>query len=159
MDLNATLLFECLFFLSFVGLTRVYVWPPIEAILEQRRTDIQISLERARAAEAELERAHLEAEEIIKQARSKGDVKIKRASDHAVKIENDARDNAEKITSDLMAAASVDIEKEKIAVRGELKQEVVKTALLLLKKVLDEQPGSTETVLVNALTRDGDNDS
>lgn len=159
MDVNATLLFECVFFLSFVGLTRVYVWPPLDAILEQRRLDIQISLERARTAEDELERAHLEAEEIINQARERGDVKVKMASDEAVKITNKSREDAEKITVDLLASARVDIEKEKIAVRDQLKQEVVKTALLMLSKVLNKQNDATEQVLISALKQDIDDAS
>lgn len=159
MDLNATLLFECLFFLSFVGLTRMFVWPPIEAVLDQRRTEIQISLEKARVAEEELERAQNEAKELISQARAKCDEKIKQAIEEAGLLTIKAREGAEKIAFDLTAAAAKDIERQKIAVRDQLKKEVVKTAILMLNKVLKQQTAATEKVLMTALIQDVDDAS
>lgn len=64
MDINATLLFECFAFLSFVLLTMKYIYPPLRAILEQRRQELLI-------ARSTIAYAHEEAERIEHEAKKK----------------------------------------------------------------------------------------
>lgn len=156
MDLNATLLLECVFFLSFVWLTMKYVWPPINAVLEQRMADIQVGRERALAASEELERAHEEAQHILAQAHEKASERVRQSQKEARALVERAQQEAEQLAKGIMDRAYADIQKEKNHVRALLKQEVAKTALLLMAKVLKSQPESMDAVLVNALKREID---
>lgn len=152
MDLNATLLVESLFFLSFLWLSMKYVWPPIDAVLKQRQTDIQIAIERARASEKELERAHDEAKKIINEAKMKADTVLIQAKKDADIISRDIKSDAMKAAEDAMGVALKKIEVEKNIAKDELKKEVAKSAIMMLQNVLGKEQKETENLLFATLT-------
>ena len=71
MNINATLFVEVIIFIAFVMLTRVYVWPPILAIIEERQREIQKGIEQARESIRKKDETEQACHALMEQARTK----------------------------------------------------------------------------------------
>lgn len=69
MDINATLFSQMVVFISFVGLTRRYILPPIIDLIDERQAEIIRGIEEAKEATTIKNNALQEAEKIIHEAR------------------------------------------------------------------------------------------
>lgn len=156
MNVNATLFFECVFFLSFVYLTMKYIWPHIDAVLAQRLLDIEIGIERARAAEDELNKADKHAKAIISDAQSNAELIVKQAHDNALLIKHHAEEEAAIYSKQIIDSAYTHIEQEKNDARQQLKKETASIALLMVHKALKQHNSTIDKALMTTFNNDVD---
>ena len=156
MNLNATLFFECLFFLIFIILSMKFIWPVMNTILEQRRLEINLGLEKARAAKDELHRAQLEAENILGMARVQADAIIKQSMHYSQDIEKKSKESATNIKADILEVAHKEIERAQMSAQMNFKSDVAHTALVMMKKILVQNPPLSDQVLINLIQHEID---
>ncbi len=133
---NVTLLGEILTFMVLVWFTMKYVWPPIIQTINDRQKKIADGLEAADRGQRNLELAQQNSIQIIRQAKSKADDLLSLAEEDVVKIIEDGRQKAHEEGKRLLELARVDIEKEKLSTRNDLRKRAGKASLLIAEKIM-----------------------
>jgi|MDSZ01.2.fsa_nt_gb F-type H+-transporting ATPase subunit b len=129
MDINATLFFQILVFLIFIGLTMKFVWPPILKAMEERRARIADGLAAAKRGKHDLEVAQHKAIEIVNEAKAQATSIIEQSNQRASSIEEQAREEAQQIAQRMKLAAEDEIKQNKQKVKDQLRAEVVDLVL------------------------------
>ena len=109
MDINATLFVEMVIFIGFVLLTMKYVWPPINAALENRRLHIEEGLRQAEEGRLRLEESAEEAKKTIEKAKLQAKKIVDNADSQAATIVQQAKDEAMTQKQKIVDSAQQDI--------------------------------------------------
>lgn len=96
MNLNITLVSELAVFGVFLSIVKARIWPHFTDILEKRQLEISDGLAASAQAKESLEKARKESSDLIAQARHKGEDLLRLAQMRADKIEQEAREHAQK---------------------------------------------------------------
>ncbi len=143
MNINLTLIGQSITFAVFVWFCMKYVWPPIMAALEERKTKIADGLAAADKAQHEEELARKRATDIIKQAKDEAGDILAGAQKRANEIVEEAKDSAKAEAERIVTAANAEIEQEANRAREELRGQVVTLAVAgagkVLKREIDEK--------------------
>lgn len=143
MNINATLFVELVVFASFVGLTRLYIWPPLIAVIEKRQADIAQGVEDAKKGSHLLEKANEKTQGILNEAKRKHKQIIEQAEDTAKQIIQAAKDEAVTAQKAQVDAAQVEIDKQTQLAKEGLEEETLAYMREVLEKVMgnmDDQP-------------------
>lgn len=140
MNINATLFVEMVVFISFVGLTRRYVWPPIIEIIDARQAEVNKGIEDARLASEKLALAEDEAEKILKKARTEYARLIDQAEHTVTEMLEDARSEADALKEDHIQAAQDQVKHQICKERNALQKHTLSFVGNVLKKVIVKLP-------------------
>ena len=139
MNINLTLIGQSITFALFVWFCMKYVWPPIMAALEERKTKIADGLAAAEKGQHEEELAKKRATDIIKQAKDEAGDILAGAQKRASEIVEEAKDNARAEADRIVHSANAEIEQETNRAREALRGQVVSLAIAGAGKVLKRE--------------------
>lgn len=137
MDLNATIIGQSIAFFIFVWFCMKYVFPPVNAILEERQKKIADGLEAADRAQRDLNLAQNKAAEELRQAKVKSAEIIDLANKRATQIVDEAKEKAREEGQRLVAGAKAEIEMEVQRAREALRAQVAAIAIAGAEKILE----------------------
>ena len=140
MNINATLFAEMVVFMSFVGLTRLYIWPPLIEVLEKRQADIAQGVDDAKAGSKLLQEAEEKSHQVIADAKRQSCGIIDQAESEAQDILQSALAEAKQIQDTQAANAQVEINKQTLLAKKGLEEETLAYVSQVLAKVMGEIP-------------------
>ncbi|HEX2492269.1 MAG TPA: F0F1 ATP synthase subunit B [Steroidobacter sp.] len=91
MNLNATLFVQSLVFLILAWVTMKFIWPPLIAAIDERRSKIAEGLASAEKGAASLEQAKAAAAEIVKEAHARAGKIVEQANRRSTELIEEAR--------------------------------------------------------------------
>jgi F-type H+-transporting ATPase subunit b len=139
MNINATLLGQTLAFVIFVAICWKYVWPPIIAIMEEREKRIADGLEAAKKADDSLEEAQIAFEQEMNKAKVEAAEILEKANSRASQIINDATEKAEVEAEKILSSASKTIENDVNKAKEELRQKMSELIIDTSEKILGDE--------------------
>ena len=139
MNINATLLGQTLAFVIFVAICWKYVWPPIIAIMEEREKRIADGLEAAKKADDSLEEAQLAFDQEMNKAKLEAAEILEKANSRASQIVVDATTKAENEAEKILTAASKTIENDVNKAKEELRQKMSELIINTSEKILGNE--------------------
>lgn len=137
MDLNATIIGQSIAFFVFVWFCMKYVFPPVNAILEERQKKIADGLEAADRAQRDLNLAQNKAADELREAKVKSAEIIDLANKRANQIVDEAKDKAREEGQRLIAGAKAEIDMEIQRAREALRAQVAAIAIAGAEKILE----------------------
>ena len=134
-----TLLGQSIAMLVFVWFCMKFIWPPIMNAIEERQTQIADGLAAAERGQQSLDKAQVEAEDIIDGARKQATTILDQAHARANEIVAEGKADGTKERERQVAAASDEIEQETNRAREELRGEVSAIAIASAEKILQRE--------------------
>ena len=142
MNINLTLIGQAISFAIFVWFCMKYVWPPITSALDQRKKTIADGLSAAELGQQSLEKAKVDVEEKLTEAKSEAKNIIAMAEKRQSDILDEANVKASEETSKKLKLAEQEVEQLSVRLKESLKQDVsklvVEGAEMILKKEIDK---------------------
>jgi F-type H+-transporting ATPase subunit b len=123
-------------FLVLLGLLKRFAWGPLLTALHDRQERIRQSLEGARAAVDEMERARREAAEILRQARVEADAIVSSSRTDAERVREEIKQKARAEAASIVAAAERRIELEAFHARQEVRREAADLSIMIASKLI-----------------------
>jgi len=139
MNLNMTFFGQILSFAILVWFTMKFIWPPLNAALEERQKKIAEGLAAADRARKELADADARVAEEIKSARVEAGAIIERAHQQATAIVEKAKQDAIVEATKQKAVAAAEIESMAHKAREELRGKVASLAVAGAEKILHRE--------------------
>lgn len=143
MNINLTMLGQGISFVMFVVFCMKWVWPPLTRLMRERQRTIMEGLEKAAAAERQLEEANDAAEVELNQAKAHAAELISAAHHRSEQIVEDAKLQARQEADRIITGAQAQIEQELNRAREELRHRVgqlaVEGAERILEATIDKQ--------------------
>ena len=139
MDINATLFIEMIIFIAFVMLTMKYVWPPINAALDERRMQIESGLQKAEEGEKKLIESEASANEIVAAAKQKAAQIVDNADQQAKTMLENTKVEAMAEKERIIEAAQKDVDQYVASKTDEISNEMVNISALICEKLLSEK--------------------
>lgn len=137
MNINLTLLGQGIAFAMFVIFCMKYVWPPLINVMRERQKTIQEGLEKAEAAEKQLEQANSEAGKELEEAKKQAADLIAQAQSRANQIIEEAKSEASEEAERIKQGAKAEIDQEVNRAREELRARVGELAIDGAEKILE----------------------
>ena len=131
-----TLLGQSIAMLVFVWFCMKFIWPPIMNAIEERQTQIADGLAAAERGQQSLDKAQVEAEDIVVGARKQATTILDQANARANEIVAEGKADGTKERERQVAAASDEIEQETNRAREELRGQVSAIAVASAEKIL-----------------------
>jgi len=139
MSINATLIGQMITFTLLVWFTMKYVWPPIIAALEERKTKIAQGLAAAERGQEEIKLAEKKAKSVLKEAKEQSAEIIATAQKRANELVEESKLQARTEGERLLEAAKAQIDQEMLQARENLRKEVSSLALRAAEQILKEE--------------------
>lgn len=136
MDINMTLLGQTIAMIVFVWFCMKVIWPPIMNAIEERQTTIADGLAAAERGQESLDAAKSEAEKIIGDARRQATGILDQAHARANEIVAEGKADGEKERERQLIAARAEMEQEVNRAREELRGQVSAIAVASAEKIL-----------------------
>ncbi|WP_237463959.1 F0F1 ATP synthase subunit B [Vibrio stylophorae] len=136
MDMNATLLGQAISFVIFVVLCMKYVWPPLNAAIEQRQKNIADGLAASERAGKDLKLAQANASDQLKEAKRAAAEIVEQANKRKAQIIDEARDEALAERDRILAQGRAELEAEQNRARDELRKQVATLAVMGAEKII-----------------------
>ncbi|MEJ2308351.1 MAG: F0F1 ATP synthase subunit B [Gammaproteobacteria bacterium] len=136
MNINLTLIGQLIAFVVFVWFTKKYVWTPIIAALNERKSRIADGLAAAERGQHEQELAKERAVDEIRKAKTQAAEIINQANKRANEIVDEAKEHAKVEGNRILAAAQAEIEQETNRAREALRGKVAELAVSGAEKIL-----------------------
>jgi len=142
LNINLTLIGQAISFAIFVWFCMKFVWPPITSALEQRKKTIADGLSAAELGEQALEKAKIDVDAKISDAKSEAKNIISMAEKRQSDILDEANVKASEETSKKLKLAEQEVEQLSMRLKESLKKDlsklVVEGAEMILKKEIDK---------------------
>ena len=126
-------------FLIIFLLFKIFLFKPIQTLIDKRRDEIQRGLQQADQAQVSLNLAKEESEQLIKEARQKANTILVEAKSHADEITTKSIDEGKNIVSQMKDRAEKDIAEEKSAMKAEVEKEMTNLVSSLAEKVVKSE--------------------
>ena len=139
MDINATLIGQTIAMIVFVWFCMKMIWPPIVEALDERRQQIEEALAAADKSQEALEKARIEADEIVADARKQATGILDQAHSRANEIVAEGKADGTKERERQLTAAQAEIEQETNKAREELRGQVSAIAVASAEKILQRE--------------------
>ena len=136
MNLNATLIAQIVVFLTFVGFTMKFVWPPIVKALDERANKIADGLAAADKAKGDLVLAEKRAGDELRKARESATELRVGAEKQAAQSLDDARAEAARIIVAAREAAETEADTAANRAREVLREQVAQLAVAGAERIL-----------------------
>ncbi len=134
-----TLLGQSIAMLVFVWFCMKFIWPPIMQAIEERQTQIADGLAAAERGQQSLDKAKVDADEMIGDARKQATTILDQAHARANEIVADGKADGVKERERQLAAAKADVEQETNRAREELRGQVSAIAIASAEKILKRE--------------------
>ena len=131
-----TLLGQSIAMLVFVWFSMKIIWPPIMQAIEERQTEIADGLAAAERGQQSLDKAQVDAEEIVGDARKQATTILDQAHARASEIVADGKADGTRERERQLVAAKADVEQETNRAREELRGQVSAIAIASAEKIL-----------------------
>ena len=139
MDINMTLIGQTIAMIVFVWFCMKFVWPPIMNAIEERQTEIADGLAAGERGRQSLEKAQVEAEDIVADARKQASGILDQAHARANEIIAEGKSDGVKERERQLAAARAEVEQETNRAREELRGQVSAIAVASAEKILQRE--------------------
>ena len=139
MDINLTLIGQAIAMTVFVWFCMKLIWPPIMTAIEERQQEIADGLAAAEKGQQSLDKAKVEAGEIIDEARKQATVILDQANARANEIVAEGKADGVKERERQLAAATAEVEQETNRAREELRGQVSAIAVASAEKILQRE--------------------
>lgn len=136
MNLNLTLIAQAVSFALFIWFTVKFVWPPMLRAIETRQKSIADGLAAAEQGRRSLETSTRQAEDAVREARSRAAEILSQAEKRAAQMVDEARNAAKAEGSREKAAAQAEIEQAVTRAREQLRDRVASLAVAGAEKIL-----------------------
>ena len=134
-----TLIGQSIAMLVFVWFCMKFIWPPIMQAIEERQIQIADGLAAAERGQQSLDKAQLDAEDIIGDARKQATGILDQAHARANDIVADGKADGVKERDRQVTAAKAEVEQETNRAREELRGQVSAIALASAEKILQRE--------------------
>jgi F-type H+-transporting ATPase subunit b len=139
MNLNATLFIQTLVFLILAWVTMKFIWPPLIAAIDERRSKIAEGLASAEKGEKSLTEAKATATEIVKDARGQASKIVDQAHRRSSELVDEARGVAVAEGQRLLADAQQEAALQSTRAREQLQREAGALAIAAASKLLGRE--------------------
>jgi len=136
LDINLTLIGQAIAMTVFVWFCMKLIWPPIMEAIEERQKEIADGLAAAEKGQQSLDKAKVEADEIISDARKQATSILDQANARANEIVAEGKADGVKERERQLAAATAEVEQETNRAREELRGQVSAIAVASAEKIL-----------------------
>lgn len=136
MDINMTLIGQSVAMIVFVWTCMKFIWPPIMNAIEERQTQIADGLAAGERGRQNLDKANVQAEEIVDTARKQATTILDQAHARANEIVAEGKADGVKERERQLAAAIAEVEQEVNRAREELRGQVSAIAVASAEKIL-----------------------
>ena len=136
MDINLTLIAQGVTFFAFIWFTVKFVWPPILAAIEERRTKITDGLAAADKGARSLEDAQVKITAMVEEARGQARTILDQAQTRANGIVDEARVGATQERERILQSAQAEVEQQINRARDELRGQVAAITVAGAEKIL-----------------------
>lgn len=123
-------------FLLLLFVLRKFAWTPILDAVKERELNIEVALQQAEKARAEMAKMSADNEKLLMAAKEERSIILKEAKMAGEKLVEDAREKAKEEVSKLLAEAKVEITNQKLAAITEVKNQVGIMAIELSEKIM-----------------------
>jgi F-type H+-transporting ATPase subunit b len=155
MNLNLTLIAQAVSFALFIWFTVKFVWPPMLRAIEARQKTIADGLAAAEQGRRSLETSTRQAEDAVRDARSRAADILAQAEKRAAQIVDEARNAAKEEGNREKAAARAEIDQAVTRAREQLRDRVASLAVAGAEKILRrEVDAKAHADLLEAIKRD-----
>jgi F-type H+-transporting ATPase subunit b len=152
MDLNLTLIGQMITFAIFVWVTMKFVWPPLMAIMEQRRQQIADGLAAAEQGQRELELAHVKHAELVDDAKVQASSIIDEATKRGHHLVEEAKLKAREEGARIVKLAEAEAQQQFVQLKAELLQQIAGLAIQGAEKILKREVDvASNEALVNEM--------
>ena len=152
MNINATLILQSIAMMIFVWFCMKFLWPPLLKAMDERRERIAEGLAASDRAEKELEKAKVEVDVQIREARDKAGEIVDQANQRHSQILDQAKDDATTERNRQVTAAEADIVQASNQAREEIRKSVASLAVLGASQILEKEvDASTHRELLDKL--------
>lgn len=139
MSINATLIGQMITFTLLVWLTMQYVWPPLLAILEERKKRIAQGLAAAEAGEKSVVAAEAKAKQLLDNAKAESGDIIALAQKRSSEMVSDAKNTAKLEGDKILQTAQAQIAQQSQIAARQLRQSVCSLAITASEQILQEE--------------------
>jgi F-type H+-transporting ATPase subunit b len=139
MNINATLILQSIAMMIFGWFCMKFLWPPLIKAMDERRERIAEGLAASDLAEKELEKAKVEVDAQIREARDKAGEIVDQANQRHSQILDQAKDDATAERGRQVSAAEADIAQAANQAREELRGSVARLAVLGASRILEKE--------------------
>lgn len=139
MNINATLIIQCIVFAILVWFTMTYVWPPIAKALDERAAKIAAGLSAADKAKAELAAANARVEKQLSSARDDVARRLADAERLAQSMIEEAKGRAAAEGAKILEQARADAAQEAVKAREALRESVAALAVKGAEQILQRE--------------------
>ncbi len=134
-----TLIGQSVAMIIFVWFCMKFIWPPIINAIEERQTQIADGLAAAERGQQSLDKAKVEADEIVDDARTQATIILDQAHARANEIVAEGKADGTKERERQVAAAVAEVEQEANRAREELRGQVSAIAVASAEKILKRE--------------------
>ncbi len=142
MNINLTLIGQAISFAIFVWFCMKFVWPPITSALDQRKKTISEGLSAAEQGQQALEKAKVDVEEKLLEAKTEAKSIIAMAEKRQGDILDEASVKASQEASKKIKLAEQEVEQLSMRLKESLKKDLSKLVIdgaeMILKKEIDK---------------------
>lgn len=142
MSLNLTMFGQLISFVIFVLFCMKFVWPPLTAAMRERQKALAEGLEKAAAAEKQLEEANDAAAGELEDAKKQAAELIAQARNRANQIVEEAKtaatDEADRIKAGAQAEIDQEVNRAREALRGQVSVLAIEGAEKILESEVDK---------------------
>jgi F-type H+-transporting ATPase subunit b len=136
MNLNLSMVAQAVSFALFIWFTVKFVWPPMLRAIETRQKSIADGLAAAEQGRRSLETSTRQAEDAVREARSRAAEILSQAEKRAAQMVDEARNAAKAEGGREKAAAQAEIEQALSRAREQLRDRVASLAVAGAEKIL-----------------------
>ena len=136
MNLTFTMVAQAITFALFIWFCVKFVWPPLLRAIETRQKTIADGLAAAEQGRRSLETSTRQAEDAIREARSRAAEIVAQAEKRAAQLIDEARNAAKEEGNREKAAAKAEIEQQVTRAREQLRDRVASLAVAGAEKIL-----------------------
>jgi F-type H+-transporting ATPase subunit b len=129
-------LWTILTFLVLAGLLARFAWRPLLAALETRQASIRASLDDARKAREDLDRARADAEAVLSEARVEAGQLLARTREDGARLREELKEKAQADAAALVRNAEKQIQLETARATEQLRREAIDLSVTIASKVL-----------------------
>ena len=152
MNINLTFLGQMISFAILVWFTTKFIWPQLNAAIEERQKKVADGLAASEKARAELKDADAKVQLEIKQARQQAAEIVERAQRQAHQIIDKARDEAQLEALRVKTAAQEEIASMQLHAREQLRSWVARLAVQGAEKIVQREiDASAHKVMLDQL--------
>ncbi len=138
MSINLTMIGQLISFVMFVLFCMKFVWPPLTEIMRQRQKLIAEGLEKATAAEKQLEQANEAASVELEEAKKQSAELISQARNRANQLVEEAKMTAREEADRILQGAQAEIDQEVNRAREQLRSQIGDLAIEGAEKILEK---------------------